>query len=259
MVSTDISRVVERYDEAMYQDEVRAIWAGSDFCNFGYWRLDTADHKQAGENLVNELLAFIPEKKGKVLDVACGLGATTRHLANYFAPADIVGVNFSEKQLGTARQKLPEGGFARMDAVKLAFQDESFDNVVCVEAAFHFDTRAHFLREAHRVLKPGGRLVLSDILVPRWISRLRSSVTVRNMTLRPEEYRQSFADAGFRNLEMVNAKTECVTRMARHHRRWAGSRLAKSWNVRPFLRLMLFDLALLAGTEQYLLVSAQKP
>ena len=194
-----------------------------------------------------------------MLDVACGLGATTRHLARYFPAANVVGVNFSEKQLGTARQKLPEGGFARMDAVKLAFQDASFDHVVCVEAAFHFDTRESFLREAHRVLKPGGRLVLSDILVPRWIGRLRSSVTVRNMTLSPEEYRQSFAAAGFSDLEMVNAKTECVTRMARHHRRWATERLAKSWNVRPFLRLMMFDLALLAGTDQYLLVSARKP
>jgi hypothetical protein len=61
MVSTDISRVVERYDEAMYQDEVRAIWAQSDFCNFGYWRLETADHKQADENLMNELSALIGE------------------------------------------------------------------------------------------------------------------------------------------------------------------------------------------------------
>jgi ubiquinone/menaquinone biosynthesis C-methylase UbiE len=45
-----------------------------------------------------------------------------------------------------------------MDAARLAFADAQFDAVICVEAAFHFDTRAAFLREALRVLKPAGAL-----------------------------------------------------------------------------------------------------
>src|SRR5262249_37143054 len=153
-LKSDTLRVAERYDQAMYVDEVKAIWGDSDFCNFGYWRPETSDHKRACENLVDALLAFVPDKKGRILDVACGKGATTQHLSRYYPESAIVGVNISEKQLGTAKAKMPAAGFAQMDAVTLAFRDDSFESIVCVEAAFHFDTREDFLREAFRVLKP---------------------------------------------------------------------------------------------------------
>jgi ubiquinone/menaquinone biosynthesis C-methylase UbiE len=52
-----------------------------------------------------------------------------------------------------------------MDANALAFSDESFEAVICVEAAFHFDTRETFLRECLRILKKGGTLALTDILL----------------------------------------------------------------------------------------------
>src|SRR5439155_216444 len=156
-VGTDTSRVVQRYDRAMYADDVRSIWGDSDFCNFGYWRPETTDHKQACQYLVDTFLAFIPEKRGHIL--------------------------------------------------------------------------------AHR-----------------WVSRFRSSATVRNVTVDPGKYREAYVASGFRDVQIIDATTESINRLCRYHRRWCASRLSRSWDLRPLFRLMLFDLALLAGTRQYLLL-----
>ena len=51
-----------------------------------------------------------------------------------------------------------------MSATELKFADESFDNIICVEAAFHFVTRKKFLKAAFRMLKPRGQIVLPDVL-----------------------------------------------------------------------------------------------
>ena len=48
------------------------------------------------------------------------------------------------------------------NAMNLGFADHSFDRVHCLEAAFHFPDRARFLREAYRVLREGGTLVIVD-------------------------------------------------------------------------------------------------
>jgi ubiquinone/menaquinone biosynthesis C-methylase UbiE len=171
MSSIDTGSIKQRYDEPMHRPLTREYYGRSDFFNFGYWFEDTRTQKEACENLMEKLLAFIPEKKGTILDVACGLGATTHHLLGYYRATDVVGANIAHVQLETSRVNAPGCSFVVMDAVNLGFEDCAFYNAICVEAAFHFDTRERFLGEAHRVLKPGGHLVLSDMLFPRWAGK----------------------------------------------------------------------------------------
>jgi MPBQ/MSBQ methyltransferase len=257
-MSTDTARTAATYDRTMYDEHMKSLWADSDFFNFGYWRPETTSHKKACEDLLDELTGFLPPKPSLVLDVACGLGATTGHIAARYPESKVIGVNISSKQLSTAKQKHPDCRFAQMDAVTLGFADSSFDAVVCVEAAFHFDTRAQFIREAYRILKPGGWLVLSDILAKPWAGRFRSTVTMRNMIVGTDEYRNAFSACGFA-VQLEDITTEAITRLCRYHRKWCWSRFRETWDLRPVGGLMLFDLILLVGVRQYLIAAAQKP
>jgi SAM-dependent methyltransferase len=201
------------YDAAMQGPVIEAYYGSSDFYNFGFWTPDTHTQSQASENLVAHLLGFIPAecRTGQILDVACGLGASSRHLLRHFEPAQIVGINVSAQQLERARHNAPGCSFLIMDAARLDFPDASFDNILCVEAAFHFDTRETFLHEALRVLKPGGRLVHSDILMaplPLATTR-RTHIPNANAIASPAELEDLILAAGFDRTEVVDATDQC--------------------------------------------------
>lgn len=213
------SYILKRYDEICALEELRRYYGGSDYLNFGYWRDDTPDQLAACETLMEELLASIPSKDGNILDVACGKGATTAYLLKTYSPGNVTAINISPTQLQIARENAPGCTFRLMDAVSLDFDDASFDNVICVEAVFHFHTRDRFLREAHRVLRPGGRLVLSDVLMTREGEERRSSRTTANYVESLDAYRDSYLKAGFADVDVRDVTEECW----RRHYRYAVS------------------------------------
>ena len=128
----------------MYSPVWREYYDSSDFFNFGYWETGTRTQKEAGENLMERLLAFIPSKRGTILDLARGKGETTRYLLHCYCPRDVTGINISYRQLEGCRQNSPRCTFVPMDATSMTFEEDSFDNIIYVEAAFHFDTRETF-------------------------------------------------------------------------------------------------------------------
>ena len=103
----------------------------------------------------------------RVLDAPCGEGALTLALAE--AGLDALGADMQ----GQAQQWLGER-FALADLNQpLPWRDDSFDAVFCIEGIEHLENRFGFLREAHRVLRPGGKLVVTTPNTVALRSRVR--------------------------------------------------------------------------------------
>ncbi len=108
--------IISRYDDINSSPELPNFFGQTEYLNFGYWNKDTTDQKQACENLMEQLLSYIPEKSGTILDVACGKGATTAYLLKYYQPQNITGINISESQMRIAEANAPGCTFLKMNA-----------------------------------------------------------------------------------------------------------------------------------------------
>lgn len=147
--------------------------------HFGYWgpqdRPDgtLTDFAAAAERLTQHMCDVAGVRDGaRVLDVGCGLGGTIDSLNKRFSGVSLTGLNIDPRQIERAKARVrPREGneieFVVGDACSLPFPDASFDVVLAVECIFHFPSRQRFLAEARRVLRPGGRLCISDN-IPQW-------------------------------------------------------------------------------------------
>jgi ubiquinone/menaquinone biosynthesis C-methylase UbiE len=95
----------------------------------------------------------------RILDVASGAGYVAG--AAFRRGADAVGIDFSAAQVHLARVRNPAVRFERADAEALPFTSSTFDAVMCAFGICHMPNPDSALREAHRVLKPGGRVAFS--------------------------------------------------------------------------------------------------
>lgn len=115
-----------------------------------YWRF----HREL-------FLEIVPQPAGRTLDLGCGEGRLARDLAAF--GYDVVGVDASPTMLAAAREAAPEMELHLADAAELPFADAFFRLVVAFMSLQDVDDLAGALREAARVLVPGGRLCLAIV------------------------------------------------------------------------------------------------
>jgi MPBQ/MSBQ methyltransferase len=150
--------------------------------HLGHWNLrddGTADDygtedpnafARAQSRLNSEVIRMASVAPGtRILDVACGFGGLIQTLDELLTNADLTGINIDIRQLEIC-QRLPSVNdnalrWQEADACDLPFADATFDTLFCIEAMFHFASREQFLAETRRVLKPGGVLVLTDVVL----------------------------------------------------------------------------------------------
>src|SRR5947207_11672622 len=95
------------YDRMMRGSNQRRYYENSGYFNFGYWGAGAKSQREASDALVDQMVARIDNKAGRILDVACGLGASTKRLTQICEPEMITGINISSAQIADARALVP--------------------------------------------------------------------------------------------------------------------------------------------------------
>jgi ubiquinone/menaquinone biosynthesis C-methylase UbiE len=113
----------------------------------------------AEEPVVENLLARIPP--GSALDAACGTGRYTGKLIRH--GHEVVGVDQSPEMLAQAAAKVPQAQFRVGDVTQLPIPNASVDLVLCALALSHLPDVGEAIAEFRRVLRPAGRLIVTDI------------------------------------------------------------------------------------------------
>jgi len=160
------------------------------------------------------------QAEGAVLEVAVGTG---RNLPWYPADVRLTGIDLSPSMLELARRRAASTGrevaLTEADAAELPFPDSAFDTVVCTLGLCGVPDERAALAEMHRVLRPGGRLLLLDHVGSHrgpvlLFQRLLEKLTVRQLgdylTRRPLPL---LAEAGFAVERAERSKAGVVERL----------------------------------------------
>ena len=156
---------------ADFYDESSELWEGmwGEHMHHGYYPGGKfrPDHRQAQVDMIDRVLDWAGvERVGRFVDVGCGIGGSSRHLARRFAGASGQGITLSPNQAARANQLSAEQGlgdrvaFQVADALAQPFEGGQFDLVWSLESGEHMPDKARFLGELARVAAPGGRIVV---------------------------------------------------------------------------------------------------
>jgi ubiquinone/menaquinone biosynthesis C-methylase UbiE len=126
---------------------------------------------QTQKNLTDHCISLLnPLENKRVLEIGCGNGVQAIYICTKYHPLSITGIDLNNSNIEIAnsereRINIENVSFHIDDAQNLKhIPSDSVDVVLNIESAFHYPDKTAFIKEIHRVLKPGGEFLVADLL-----------------------------------------------------------------------------------------------
>jgi GT2 family glycosyltransferase/protein-L-isoaspartate O-methyltransferase len=125
-----------------------------------------------GNGKLRHLLFFFEKPRNAVLEIGCGHGFRGSVLSK---KCKYVGIDISSENIHTAKARYPHVHFEQGNGEHMRFADNSFDSVYAIEVLEHVDSLENVLHEVKRVLKSGGKFIISFPVQKseEWLLKLR--------------------------------------------------------------------------------------
>jgi sarcosine/dimethylglycine N-methyltransferase len=220
------AKVAENYYDSTDADAFYArVWGGEDI-HVGIYRTADEPIADASRRTVVEMAARLSGLDGEttVVDIGAGYGGAARHLAGTFG-CRVTCVNLSEAQNARNRRMNKRRGLdERIEVVhgqfeRLPLGASSYDVAWSQDAILHSGDRHRVLEEVRRVLRPGGRFILTDPMEtddcpPGVLARVYARLQLADLSS-PGFYRSTLAAMGFRELSF----DDLTPHLIRHYTR----------------------------------------
>jgi ubiquinone/menaquinone biosynthesis C-methylase UbiE len=177
-------------------------WSGDYDRNLLQWLFFRPSHQM--------LLHCLRSADQRILDIGCGTGVFAARVLERFPATRVWGVDLSDGMLRNcqARCRAAEGRFhlVQGNCERLPFADDAFDVVTCMHSFHHFPRQDKAAAEMHRVLRPGGRLLIIDGDCDHLWGHLLFDVFVVYMEgrvrhLTSQAFRDLYRQAGFEDVK----------------------------------------------------------
>jgi ubiquinone/menaquinone biosynthesis C-methylase UbiE len=212
---------------------VRSLFSGRAAEWAGWYAHTDAPPTLEAQNLLSrqrlalDMIGSVVRPPGQVLDVGCATGDMAARLKE--RGYDVSGVDIAEPMVARARERWPGIRFEVGDGEGLPFPDNSFDGVVCLGVIEYQDRDERMLQEIRRVLKPGGRAVLSTPSAVSPLYLLDQLVLAAEEALKPLYYLLKYKLRG-RSIPSDPWSKPVVIRRYRHS---AWTRLLRNQHFQP--------------------------
>jgi 27-O-demethylrifamycin SV methyltransferase len=271
-------------DPAAHYDRITPAWSvilGDDF-HHGLFDGPDRDLAAATQRLTETMAATAaPGPGARIVDIGCGTGTQACWLAQHHPEARVVGVSTSAVGIAAARRRTAAAGltevvrFACADALHTGLPDAAFDVVWLLESSQYIVPRSALMCECARLLAPGGRLALGDVLLSRPLGlrdlrRLHADLDALRDVFgdavmgTAEEYREAASAAGLEITREIDLTEHVLPTFAcwrqRAHRASDGSAagIGAAWLARFVAGCDVMERFFVQGLVRYLLIGARQ-